>query len=158
MKLNWGTGIILAFAAFIAFILYFVVLASTDQRANHDLVTDNYYEDELGYQQDIDAMANARDANFRIIVSKNNGGIAILFPESLDGEDIKGTIALYRPSNKKLDFELPILLVDSQMSVPAARLPEGRWNLTVRWKLKDKDYLIKESFTYNQVTPETKVK
>lgn len=44
MKINWGTGIVLAFIGFITFILYFVFRMSTDDSANHDLVTEEYYK------------------------------------------------------------------------------------------------------------------
>ena len=47
MKINWGTGIVLAFIGFIGFILYFVIRMSTDDSANHDLVTEEYYKKEL---------------------------------------------------------------------------------------------------------------
>ena len=50
MKINWGTGIVLAFIGFIGFILYFVIRMSTDDSANHDLVTEEYYKKELSYQ------------------------------------------------------------------------------------------------------------
>ena len=53
MKINWGTGIVLAIIAFIGFILFFVIKMSTDDRANHDLVTEEYYKAELGYQKEI---------------------------------------------------------------------------------------------------------
>ena len=56
MKFNWGTGIVLAFAAFIVFILYFVVLSTRDPASNHDLVTEDYYKKELKYQEDLDAV------------------------------------------------------------------------------------------------------
>ena len=39
MKLNWGTGIVLAIVAFIGFIMYFVITMSTDTAYSHDLVT-----------------------------------------------------------------------------------------------------------------------
>ena len=61
MKINWGTGIVLAFIGFISFILFFVVRMSMDNKANHDLVTENYYKAELGYQNEIDAENNSRD-------------------------------------------------------------------------------------------------
>ena len=55
MKINWGTAIIISFIAFICFILFFVIRMSTDNRANHDLVTEEYYKAELAYQKEIDA-------------------------------------------------------------------------------------------------------
>ena len=55
MKINWGTGIVIAIVAFIGFILYFVITMSTDKTYSYDLVTDKYYQQELKYQQEIDA-------------------------------------------------------------------------------------------------------
>ena len=47
MKLNWGTGIVLAFIGFIAFILYFVINVITNDKYNHDLVIEDYYKAEI---------------------------------------------------------------------------------------------------------------
>ncbi|MEM7380960.1 MAG: cytochrome C oxidase Cbb3, partial [Bacteroidota bacterium] len=41
MKINWGTGIVIAFVCFISFIIFFVVRSHTDNRADHDLVTED---------------------------------------------------------------------------------------------------------------------
>lgn len=50
MKIGWGTGIVIAFALFIAFIMFFVVSMTSNKKYDHDFVTDNYYEKELTYQ------------------------------------------------------------------------------------------------------------
>ena len=54
MKLNWGTGIVIAFVGFISFIMYFVITMNTDKALDHDLVTEDYYKEELEFQNDID--------------------------------------------------------------------------------------------------------
>ena len=40
MKWNWGTGVVIVMAAFICFIMYFVIKMSTDTNYTHDLVTE----------------------------------------------------------------------------------------------------------------------
>ena len=45
MKINWGTGIVIAFIGFIAFIMYFVINMNVNDKYNHDLVTEDYYEE-----------------------------------------------------------------------------------------------------------------
>ena len=47
MKFNWGTGIVLAFIGFISFIMYFVINMNTNDKYDHDLVTEDYYKQEL---------------------------------------------------------------------------------------------------------------
>lgn len=147
MKINWGTAIVIAFIAFISFILFFVVRMSTDGRANHDLVTEEYYKAELGYQKEIDAETNANE-NAKIIMTKTPEGLLLKFPEKADFQKIKGTVSLYRPSNKHLDFDLPVSISNAHLLIPDKRLLDGRWDIKVSWEYEGEDYLHKESITY----------
>ena len=113
MKLNWGFGIVLAFIGFIGFILYFVIIASTDQKAEHNLVTDEYYQEELKYQEEINALENAKNLNVRFNFEQTTEGLRIIIPETVRQQKSEGTVSLYRPSNKQLDFDLAISLCTS---------------------------------------------
>ncbi len=61
MKISWGTGIVIAFISFIAFILFFVIRMTIDSKANHDLVTPNYYERELHFETELAAQTRAKN-------------------------------------------------------------------------------------------------
>ncbi|MBD1259699.1 FixH family protein [Maribacter polysiphoniae] len=148
MKINWGTGIVLAFIGFISFILFFVVRMNMDDHANHDLVTEEYYKAELGFQKEIDAETNANNLSSKLIVQKTPEGLLVQFPEEIEPEKIKGTVSLYRPSNKHLDFDLPISLSNTHLLIPDKRLLDGRWDIKISWEYLDLPYLFKESITY----------
>ncbi|MEM9142072.1 MAG: FixH family protein [Bacteroidota bacterium] len=148
MKINWGTGIVLAFIGFIGFILFFVVRMNMDQRADHDLVTDEYYQKELAYQKEIDAETNTKALREPIQLQKTKEGLLIQFPRSMNTQNIKGTVSLYRPSNKHLDFDLPIRLSNTHLLIPDNRLLDGRWDIKLFWEYGGKPYLYKESITY----------
>lgn len=148
MKINWGTAIVLAFIAFIAFIMYFVISMMTNKKYDHELVTENYYQKELIFQQSIDKENNARSLNEQVTWKKTKEGMLITFPQSLNIEDIKGKVFLYRPSNKHLDFEMPITLSNHTLLIPDNRLLDGRWNLSVEWEYDNVEYLFKEDITY----------
>lgn len=148
MKINWGTGIVLAFIAFISFIVFMVVLMSTDDSANHDLVTEEYYQAELGYQKEIDAENNATKNSFNLKLMKTDEGLLIVFPKGLEYKDLQGKVSFYRPSNKHLDFDLPVSLSNSHLLIPDKRLLDGRWDIKVFWEAHKKQYLHKESITY----------
>ncbi len=148
MKINWGTGIVLAFIGFIGFILYFVVIASVDKRANHHLVTEEYYQEELAYQEEIDAMNNAREFSDQFRFDQNEEGLIITIPDDVSNQGVEGIVSLYRPSNKHLDFNLSVSLSNSHLLIPDNRLLGGRWDISIRWKHKEKDYLVKKSITY----------
>ena len=148
MKINWGTGIVLAFIVFIAFIMYFVVNMSANDDYNHDLVVEDYYEQELQYQNDIDKLNNAKALNTNISYTKTAEGIRIQFPEDIDYKKITGKVFLYRPSNKQLDFETSISLSKSHLLIPDERLVDGRWNIIINWQYNKTSYLFKEAIVY----------
>ena len=148
MKINWGTAIVLSFVAFICFILFFVIRMSTDNRANHDLVTEEYYKAELAYQKEIDAENKAKDKLLELMVFKTKQGLQIEFPKDLIPEDIKGRVSLYRPSNKHLDFDLDLNLSNTYLLIPDESLLDGRWDIKVFWEYENEEFLHKESITY----------
>ncbi|QBA63227.1 FixH family protein [Muriicola soli] len=148
MKINWGTGIVLSFIGFIAFILFFVVRMSMDDRANHDLVTEEYYKKELSFQKEIDAMEKAKNRPYQVKLIRTDSGMIIQFPEDMTPSKIKGKVSLYRPSNKHLDIDFPISLSNTHLLIPDKRLLDGRWDIDVNWDYEGETYLFRESFTY----------
>ncbi|TJY36187.1 FixH family protein [Pontimicrobium aquaticum] len=148
MKLNWGTGIVIAFITFITFILYFVVNMTTNKKYNHDLVTEEYYKAELEYQQDIDKQNNSKSLSKNITYKKTNEGLVVYFPEDLQPEKITGKLFLYRPSNKQLDFETTLSLSKSHLLIPDNRLVDGRWDIKIDWQYNGTSYLFKDNLTY----------
>ncbi|MFB9054072.1 FixH family protein [Formosa undariae] len=148
MRINWGTGIIIAFVSFIAFILYFVVNMMIGDRFNYELVVEDYYKQELGLQDEINKEKNAQLLTENLSWKQTNEGILIQFPENINENQISGTVSLYRPSNKLLDFEVPITLTNHTLLIPEANLVDGRWDLKVDWKNNSSSYLYKQSLTY----------
>ncbi len=147
MKINWGVGIVLAFVGFIVFILYFVIRMSMDDSANHDLVTKEYYKQELNYQQELDAAESAQKMNAILEVVNEKNGLTIFFPEHFDEKNIEGTIFLYRPSNRKLDTQISIALKEKSIYIPSDQIVAGRWDITVKWTYKGTQFLHKEKIT-----------
>ncbi len=148
MKINWGTGIVIAFILFIAFILYFVVNMNANKKYDYDLVTDDYYKEELKYQESIDKEKNTKSLKSNIKLKQTEQGLIVIFPEDLDYELIDGKVFLYRPSNKQLDLKIPISLSNHYLLIPDDRLLDGRWNISVDWTYEEVEYLYKEEIVY----------
>ena len=148
MKINWGTGIVIAFIAFISFIMYFVVNMNVQEKYDHDLVTDQYYEEELQYQSNIDKERNAKMLQENVRLTQTNTGIEIQFPKEFTSNTISGKVFLYRPSNRQFDFEIPISLSQHTLLIPDNRLLGGRWNIKVDWTDGKTPYLFKEEIIY----------
>lgn len=149
MKLNWGTGIVIGMIGFIGFIMYFVITMSTDKNYSHDLVTEKYYQKELLYQSSLKAIENAKKIG-GVKIKKVKKGLIIVFPKNFNVEKIKGSVSFYRPSNKKLDFQLAIKITPSTsfMLVSNKKLLEGRWNVTIDCEYEEQVYLFKKELFY----------
>lgn len=148
MKLNWGTGIVLAFIGFISFIMYFVITMMTSENYNTSLVTEDYYKEELEYQNDIDKEHSAKKLTANVTWQRTEKGLEISFPETMDTNQITGKVFLYRPSNEHVDFETAISLSNHNLLIPDKRLLDGRWNIKVDWQYNGKSYLYKEEIRY----------
>jgi len=148
MKFNWGTGVIIAFIGFISFIMYFVINMNINKKYDHDLVTDDYYKEELQFQNDIDKEKNGNNLTENITWQKTNEGLLLNFPKTLKAENITGNVFLYRPSNKQLDFEMTLSLSNQYLLIPDNRLLDGRWNIKVDWQYNGKSYLFKKEIVY----------
>ena len=148
MKINWGTGIVLAFIAFISFIMYFVISMSTNKDIESDLVTENYYGQELEFENDLRKQRNAQKLKENITLIHTQEGLTITFPKDMDASDISGKVFLYRPSNKQLDFESSISLSEHNLLIPDKRLLDGRWNIKVDWQYKGNSYVYKTEIVY----------
>ena len=75
MKINWGTGIVIAFGLFISFILFFVIRVQSNTKYDNELVTEEYYKREATVQNDIDKQQKALTLNDKVTFIKTNEGI-----------------------------------------------------------------------------------
>ncbi|MGJ8550277.1 FixH family protein [Winogradskyella wichelsiae] len=148
MKINWGTGIVIAFVCFISFIMYFIITMSVDDKYDFDLVTEDYYGQELEFQEDLNKEEHSKTLITNLNWTKTEKGVVINFPEDIDYKNITGTVFLYRPSNKQFDFEIPISLSNYNLLIPDKRLLGGRWNIKVDWKANDNSYIYKTEIIY----------
>ena len=149
MKINWGTGIVIAFILFIGFILYFVITMSIDKKYDYDLVSEEYYKDELNYQKDIDKYNNTKELGIVLEFKKTAEGLKISFPNKYQTEIIEGNVSLYRPSNQSLDSDIPFVLSKrTTLLIPDNKLVGGRWDIKISWSENNKEYLYKKEFVY----------
>ena len=134
---------------FMGFIMFLVITMTTDDKYSHDLVTEEYYERDLYYQNEIDAETNYRSLGTAIVGKRTPAGWELQFPASVKPNAAKGKVILYRPSNKKLDSELPLALdSEGKMLIPDTQLVEGIWRLLISWEQDDTPYLYKETIVY----------
>lgn len=95
--MNWGKGIAIAMGLFITFI---IVLTSTMMSKQVDLVSENYYQQEINYQDEIDAVQSG--AQLEPIKSYVEDQFLVFrIPDSTAAKSI--AVQLSRPNDSKLD-------------------------------------------------------
>lgn len=149
MKINWGTGIVIAFGLFMTFILYFVFEVQSNSKYDNDLVVEEYYKHDSHFQEEMARIQNAHDLQQKPLITYNEDGVKIVFPATFESDKIKGNVLLYRPSNKKFDFNTQIDLTSSVLLIPQKKLVKGRWGVNMEWQYNGKKYLSKEVIYVN---------
>jgi hypothetical protein len=149
MKINWGTGIVIAFTLFMSFILYFVIKVQSNTKYDNELVVEEYYKHDAKFQEEMERVQNAHNLVEQPKIISEYGEIKIIFPEEFDAKTIKGKVSLYRPSNKNLDFEIPISISTSTLLIPKKSLLGGRWDINMEWNYDGKSYLTKKVLYLN---------
>ncbi|NOZ74102.1 MAG: hypothetical protein GXO90_01815 [FCB group bacterium] len=124
-------GLIVVLIIFLLIHLGIVVFTG---RQNFALVSDNYYQQELKYQERIDRLTRANELNPPIVVRVTRGLIQLTYPESFSASLVEGSIRLFRPSDNRLDRRYPLAVSpDLNQTIAVNPLVPGRWKLYLDW-------------------------
>lgn len=143
MKNIWPIGIIVFFALFVPAMIGFVIW-STHQRT--DLVSKDYYDQEMRFQQRIDAEQRAKNEGATPKISYDAAAhkIDVRFPGAVTGA--QGSITLYRPSEAELDVKSPLQPDAAGLcELAATNLKPGLWRVKAEWNAAGKAYYAEDS-------------
>jgi hypothetical protein len=139
---SWGHGVVIALFAFIVFILSMLFLFPNGQK-NSEMVTDNYYEEELQYQDVIDAKKRADNLQEKPTYSQDTSGIKIVFPKGYDNSNTTVKFVLNRTDDQNLDIKKSEQLnADQSILIPAKVLKPGNYTLRLTWTKDKTDYRL----------------
>ena len=137
---SWGHGVVIALAAFMIFILSMMFLFPNGQK-NSEMVTDNYYEEELKYQDVIDAKKRADQLEEKPQYSQNANGITISFPKDYNNSNTTVKFVLNRTDDQNLDVKKSVQLNQAHsFIIPAQVLKPGNYTLRLMWTKDKTDY------------------
>jgi len=147
MKISWGIKIIIAL---VIFGIGIGVMVGISMSKNIDLVSENYYEKELKYQDKIDMINRTNSLPEKVGIESSPGAVKVKFPGSLSKENITGKINFYRAMDKKKDFSIDISKNENgEQLVPTDKLDKGNWKVEVVWKMNDKEYFNQSEIFLN---------
>ncbi|MEQ1798480.1 MAG: FixH family protein [Lacibacter sp.] len=147
MTLNWGHKLTIVFIAFAAFI-FFLIYKTT--QSHFDLVSKDYYKDELAYQQVIDGTNLANKLSSGIQVQQQKDQISIQFPQEMKQKKAEGTLFFYCSADSRKDKKINIQLSEEAVQIiPAKEILPGTYVLKINWKTDNQNYYNEQPVTIN---------
>jgi nitrogen fixation protein FixH len=144
----WPYAIVATFVLFAAYIGYMVQRA---MRTNVDLVSADYYQQELAYQQRMDSVARtaALPAPVQVRYEGAAQRLTLQLPAALARQKVQGTLHFFRPSDQRLDFKLPFAPTcdSAQQRLSTRKLQPGYWRLRLDFTAGDQQYFLEKELT-----------
>ncbi len=140
----WPYAIIAFFALAIAACVAYVIFCNLHPV---ELVSADYYEQEVRYQKQIDSLRRAQQAGTRPAVAYDaaRNAITITFPPAASAAGFTGSIQLYRPSAASQDRRLPLRPgPDGIQEIDARPLEPGLWKVKITWESGGANNMIDE--------------
>lgn len=139
--MSWGIRIAILYGAFVAMIVFMVFRT---MKENVDLVTPDYYQEELKFQDRIDRQNQSASLDQQPTVEVTAANIVIKFPAAIAAGNYSGTIRFYRPSDSSKDFSVPLQLDPSgKQTVDSGKFIKGLYEAQLSWSAGGKNYYNK---------------
>ncbi len=138
----WPYGIAAAFGLFLAGTAGLIVLAAFHRP---ELVTADYYEQELRYQQTYDSRARtaALGAEAAVTFDEAARRIRVTLPPRHAALRPAGAIHLYRPAAASADRRVALAPdAEGRQELDARDLAPGLWRIRVEWTVADEAYAL----------------
>lgn len=139
----WPVGLVLFLILFGGYIVGFVIFSSTQRM---DLVREDYYDQEIRFQKQIDRVrrTNPIMASARVEYDRSGEAVTIRMP-AVKPADIDGTVSFYRPSDADLDTSVKLGLDEAgDQTVSVRSLRTGLWKVRVEWKAGGQEYYFEK--------------
>ena len=130
---------------YIVFVLFMFVVFFFSQNNRTNLVSENYYEEELRYEDQIRRIRNANDLAVQptIEYKKENRVLIVAMPDEFKSA-LKGNIKMFRPSNAQMDTDYDLNLINNKQLIPTDNLSSGLWLIKFSWSHDNKEYYLEK--------------
>ncbi len=137
--MNFGHWIVVAFVFFAFFIGALVVVCV---REDISLVSDDYYNDELVYQDQIERINNTKTLINKPEISKVGNNLTVRFDQQFNIE--KGEMKMFCPSNSKLDKDFVLSAAGNIQQFDISTFEKGMYKAKLLWTMHGEEYYYEE--------------
>ncbi|SFP89174.1 Nitrogen fixation protein FixH [Hymenobacter arizonensis] len=145
----WPYAIVAVFVLFAAYIGSMVYQA---MQTDVNLVSADYYQQELAHQQRMDAVARtaALATPVQLRHEAASRRLTLELPAALAGQTVQGQVHFFRPSDKALDFKLPLQpAADRRQVVNTSKMAPGLWRVQLDFTVGGQAYFLEQDLTLN---------
>jgi hypothetical protein len=138
--MNFGNWIVVAFVLFTIFI---GVLVTVCVRQDISLVSKNYYNEELAYQDQIKRINNTTGLSKKPGITKiDNNTIQIAFDKEMKIEN--GKVKFFCPSDPKMDRDFELTANGNTQLFNTNALRKGMYKVKLLWVMDGKEFYYEE--------------
>jgi len=137
MKLNWGAKIAVLY---IGFVILIVTLVTMSMKQDFQLVSKDYYEREIKYQDVIDAGRNQASLSSPVTFLADEEAVVITLPEEFSGKAVKGNVEFYAAANAKWDASFDLRLIGNTLAIPRMDLHHTSYKVKISWEAEGRKY------------------
>lgn len=135
--MNFGHKITIAIILFVLFMGTLVTISF--RQKNIFLVKEDYYSDEIVYQNEINRQSNLKNLSAPVEIQLKDNIVAIQLPTEMAGA--YGEIHFYRPSDANLDFKMALDLDENQsQKIEVGDKARGKWTVKLKWTKSGQEY------------------
>ncbi|HEY1040956.1 MAG TPA: FixH family protein [Bacteroidia bacterium] len=143
--MSWGIKISIVYIGFVLLIVGMVLVSFNNKS---ELVTKDYYMQELNYQQRIDAIHNEKSLEETVTYQVTSEGISFAIPKVENSKKIEGEILLFRPSDSSKDITVKISPdTNGVQKINKSLLSKGIYKMSITWKNNNLSYYKEEVIT-----------
>ena len=142
MKLNWGYKIMAFYTIFVLGIVFLIYLST---QINTDLVTQDYYNQELAFQGMIEKQKHYDALTDKMQVKQNDSMLIVQFPKEMQDKKVDGTITLYCPSAERNDLHFNVNTYQALMEFSKMNIRPGYYTLKADWTAEHVPYYAEQN-------------
>lgn len=137
LKLGWGSRIAFLYGGFVVLI---AILVMGSMRQEVDLVAEDYYQQEIAYQDVLDAGKNQSTLSSPVSIHANEKMVTLEFPIEFQDKLINGNIQFYSPINSGGDKQIALNDVQGLVNIQRSELQKTSYTIKINWEADGKQY------------------
>jgi hypothetical protein len=143
--MNWGNRLLLVFIVFGSGIGYMVYRC---MKTPVDLVSAQYYKDELAYQRVIDGTRQANALSGSVKLVSEAGGVRVQLPAEMKNRHVQGTVQFYCPNDAGRDRLIALNTEAGEQEIAGSGLAPGRYTVKISWTASGTSYFTEQAFNF----------